>query len=201
MSSLPSGENTIWSCISLCLPEWMAGCLTCLETDKGKENFQKSTFMTLSWSPGTLGCRVYVGHVVQLKELFHWWGFPKCIAMWCFSFNVCQFVFGKDILCLFVWVIMTTNSHFDSQYMEIKSPPGAEDACFWYPADLVYKQGLCVCVCMCAFFPKQQNKTINYNLTECIREEHEFGMQQESWGSAQQRWKWDTDGHSLIGFS
>lgn len=53
---------------------------------------------------------------------------------------------------------MTTNSHFDSQYMEIKSPPGAEDACFWYPADLVYKQGLCVCVCVCVRF-SPNNKT------------------------------------------
>lgn len=158
MSSLPSGENTIWSCISLCLPGWMSGCLTCLETDKRKKNFQKSTFMTLSKSPGRLDCRIYMGHVVQLKKIFHCWGLPKCTALWCFSFNVCQFVFGKDILCLFVWVIMTNNSHFDTQYMEIKSLPGLKDTCFWYPADLVYKLGiLFVCVC---FSPNNKTKLL-----------------------------------------
>lgn len=38
---------------------------------------------------------------------------------------------------------------------------------------------VCVCVCVCVF-PKQQNKTINCNLTECIREEYEFGMQEKA---------------------
>lgn len=158
MSSLPSSKNTIWSCISLCLLGWMAGCLNCLDTDKGKENFQRSIFMTLSKSPGTLDCGICMCHVAQLKKLFHCWGLLKCIAVWCFSFNVCQFVFGKDFPCLFVWVIITNNSHFDIQYMEIKSPPGIKDTCSWYPADLVYKLGIffffvCMCVCVC-FFPQ-----------------------------------------------
>lgn len=81
--------------------------------------------------------------------------------------------------------------------MEINSPPDPKDTCFWYCADLVYKQkGLCL-----HSPPKQQNKTVDCNLTEWIKEEYELGMQQESWDSAQQRWKWDTDGQSLIGFS
>jgi len=78
--------------------------------------------------------------------------------------------------------------------MEISFPPDPKDACFWYPADLVCKQeGLCL------HSPptKQQNKTVNCNLTEWVREEYELGMQQKSWDSAQQRWKWDTDGRSL----
>lgn len=53
---------------------------------------------------------------------------------------------------------MTNNSHFDTQYMEIKSLPGLKDTCFWYPADLVYKLGiLFVCVC---FSPNNKTKLL-----------------------------------------
>lgn len=98
-----------------------------------------------------------------------------------------------------VWVTPTNNSHFDSWGMEANSFPDPKDTCFWYPVDLNYKQeGLCL-----LFSPQtgKQNESVNCNLMEWIKEEYELGIQEESWDSARQRWKWDTDGQGLIGFS
>lgn len=151
-----SGENTIYSSIYYGFLKWIQvrQIPICLETRKkefvlGKEG-NGNTPETFSTSPDTWDCRdsrplpcCAAQRAVPLRRISKVHHKAALLFSLCFHFISVSSFWEWHSVC--VWVITTNNSHFDIWGMEANSFPDPKDTCFWYPADLIYKQeGLCL---------------------------------------------------------